>query len=101
MRNSETPMWTSLTSEVADASVRGRYDLSTVGSDVRHCLHRLWPSLVSCREDNDRRYKHKLDNEFAFDMTVKDTRTIEQLVKLPVSVIHLWMCRVMSNHLPA
>lgn len=88
MRNSETPMWTSLTSEVADASVRGRYDLSTVGSDVRHCLHRLWPSLVSCREDNDRRYKHKLDNEFAFDMTVKDTRTIEQLVKLPVSVIH-------------
>lgn len=88
MRNSATPMWASLTSDVADASVRGVYDLSTIGGDIRHCLHRLWPSLVSCREDADNKYRHKLDNEFAFDMTLKDTRSIERFVKLPVSVIH-------------
>lgn len=88
MRNSDMPMWISLTSDIVDASVRGEYDLSTVGSDISHCLHRLFPSLIECRENLDSRYHHKLNNEFAFDVTLKDSRRIEPLVKLPVSVVH-------------
>lgn len=88
MRNSAKPMWMSLISNVADASVRGEYDLSTVSTDILHCLHRLWPSLISCREDSEPKYSHGLNNEFALDLTIKDTRSLEQLVKLPVSVIH-------------
>lgn len=88
MHNGGEPMWALLTSDMVDASVRGNYNLATVGNDVRHALHRLWPSLISCKEETTRNFKHKFDNEFAFDMTVKDTRRLEQFVKLPVSVIH-------------
>ena len=88
MHNDGEPMWALLTSDLADASVRGNYNLTTVGYDIRHSLHRLWPSLITCKEETDRKFKHAFDNEFAFDLTVKDTRILEQFVKLPVSIIH-------------
>lgn len=92
-----TPMELSLRSELADMRASGTFDFPHVAKDVMSLLAEAAPAVFSRqpRTASGTTSKRTHDptaavgtNAFSIDLTIKDTRPLEGLFNLPVSVVH-------------
>lgn len=86
VNGSERPMTASLTSPMMDAYLSGTIYPATLGHDVQAMLSSVYPSLVTAPKPLKKVPEGA--NDFSMELTVKDTRPIERIIQLPVSVVH-------------
>lgn len=79
-----------LRSDVADGSVTGRYRLTKIPAIAKTIVANVMPKLTGVRAEGTEYKPLTADvaDELTFDLTIKDSRPIEELVKLPVKVIY-------------
>lgn len=79
-----------LRSDVADGNVTGRYRMTKLPAIAEAIVANVMPRLTGVREDasGSKRFAEAVADALTFDFTIKDSRQIEELVKLPVKVIY-------------
>lgn len=80
-----------LTSDVADGRIDGVWSWGSLIKDCRTIVERVFPNLTGqagVTAGNGQSKQEATNNELTFALTVKNTEPVEQLLKLPVSVIH-------------
>ena len=79
-----------LRSDVADGSATGRYRLTKIPAIAKTIVANVMPKLTGVRAEGTEYKPLTADvaDELTFDLTIKDSRPIEELVKLPVKVIY-------------
>ncbi|MCM1337956.1 MAG: translocation/assembly module TamB [Candidatus Amulumruptor caecigallinarius] len=88
-----SPMEINLTSRVAEMRATGTFDFKHLGRDVTTLLADAAPSLFPAVTAPAGKEAEKSSlspgvNNFSVELTVNDTRPLDGLVKLPVSVVH-------------
>lgn len=76
--------------ELADATIKGRYNLSTIASVGRELAAQMLPALIKSAVKSEDNFWNipKNQNEFSYRINLKNLDPIESIVALPIKVIN-------------
>ncbi len=86
--NASRPQRMMLTSDLLDVEVTGTYHYATLSAQVMEIIGHAIPVLHSDKAHHQIARKiNQLDNDFTYSITLKETKPVENLVKLPVQIL--------------
>lgn len=100
-KNDNIPKRMELTSDFIDGEISGQYHFASLWPQLKEILYHSFPVLVNDEKLADTRGKKKvtpLDNDFSFNLTLKENSEISRLAKLPFTILAPIELQGIVNH---
>ncbi len=89
-----TPSHLSMSSDIVDCEISGQYNFASLVPQFKEILSHTFPVLVNHEHPNheigetEQRPATSDDNQFNFNITIKESEKLTQFAKLPIKIIH-------------